>query len=74
MRLLIKTLFIAPILALAVMPARDAAACGGCFHEVNLQQTESTQVTGHRMILSVSKTQSTLWDQITYSGNPSSFA
>ena len=74
MRLPTKTLFLAPILALAVMPARDAAACGGCFHETGMQQTESTQVTGHRMILSVSKTQSTLWDQISYSGNPSSFA
>lgn len=47
-----------------------AHACGGCF----VQQTENTQVTGHRMVLSVSKTQTTLWDQISYSGNPSEFA
>jgi MYXO-CTERM domain-containing protein len=50
--------------------APDAAACGGCF----VQQSESTQVTGHRMILSVSSQSTTLWDQITYSGAPESFA
>ncbi len=48
----------------------DASACGGCF-----TPTENpTVVTDHRMILSVSKEQSTLYDQIKYSGNPSSFA
>lgn len=60
----------APVLALALTHARDASACGGCF----VQQSESTQVTGHRMILSVSPKSTTLWDQITYSGNPASFA
>ncbi|MEO7330551.1 MAG: DUF2330 domain-containing protein [Minicystis sp.] len=70
--------FIAPILlslsfaALAVLPARDAAACGGCFHE--MQDMESTQVSGHRMIFSISQSQTTLWDQISYVGNPASFA
>jgi hypothetical protein len=58
--------------ALALTPARDASACGGCFHE--MQDMESTQVSGHRMIFSVSATQSTLWDQISYAGNPASFA
>ena len=53
-----------------MLRASDAAACGGCF----IQQSESSQVTGHRMVLSVSKTQTTLWDQIKYAGNPSSFA
>jgi Uncharacterized protein conserved in bacteria (DUF2330) len=48
----------------------DAQACGGCF-----TPTENpTVVTDHRMILSVSKEQSTLYDQIKYSGSPSSFA
>ena len=48
----------------------DASACGGCF-----TPTENpTVVTDHRMILSVSKEQSTLYDQIKYSGSPSSFA
>jgi hypothetical protein len=55
---------------LGLLDARDASACGGCF----VQETESTQVTGHRMILSVSKDKTTLWDQIKYAGNPASFA
>jgi hypothetical protein len=58
-----------PLLALAAH-ARDASACGGCF----VSQSENTQVTGHRMIFSLSKTASTLWDQIKYSGNPKDFA
>ena len=48
----------------------EAGACGGCF-----TPTENpTVVTDHRMILSISKEQSTLYDQIRYSGSPSSFA
>lgn len=59
--------------ALALVPsyfASDAQACGGCL----IAQSESTQVTGHRMILSLSNDRTTLWDQITYAGDPSSFA
>src|SRR4051812_27103708 len=63
-----------PVLAFALSRAGDAAACGGCFQQPSIQQSENTQVTGHRMILSVSKTQTTLWDQISYMGAPSSFA
>ncbi|MDB4935036.1 MAG: hypothetical protein JWP87_2008 [Labilithrix sp.] len=48
----------------------DASACGGCF----IPTENPTVVTDHRMILSISKEQSTLYDQIKYSGNPSSFA
>lgn len=49
----------------------DANACGGCFHP----PTEvPTVVTDHRMLLSVAKDQSTLYDQIKYSGSPGSFA
>lgn len=61
------------LLPLAVAPAfvtTDAYACGGCI----VSQTETTQVTGHRMILSVSKDRTTLWDQISYTGEPQSFA
>jgi hypothetical protein len=58
------------MLALSAMTSHDAHACGGCF----VSQSESTQVTGHRMILAVSQTQTTLWDQITYSGDPADFA
>jgi MYXO-CTERM domain-containing protein len=50
---------------------RDASACGGCFHP---PEENPTIVTDHRMILSVSKQQSTLYDQIKYQGDPSSFA
>lgn len=48
----------------------DASACGGCF----IPTENPTVVTDHRMLLSVSKDQSTLYDQIKYAGNPSSFA
>ena len=54
--------------ALAQVP--DASACGGCF----IAQSENTVVTGHRMILSISQQQTTLYDQFGYSGDPSSFA
>lgn len=53
------------------LAAPDADACGGCFPPPGENQSV---VTDHRMILSVSKTQTTLYDQIQYSGNPSSFA
>ncbi|MDI1450892.1 DUF2330 domain-containing protein [Polyangium sp. 6x1] len=59
-----------PLVAAVVTDAHDAAACGGCVPP----QDESTQVTGHRMIFSVSQTETTLWDQIEYSGEPTSFA
>jgi MYXO-CTERM domain-containing protein len=49
---------------------QPAEACGGCF----VPPEENSQVTGHRMVLSVSKTQTTLYDQIEYSGEPESFA
>jgi hypothetical protein len=48
----------------------DAEACGGCF-----APTETpTVVTDHRMILSLSQSQSTLYDQIRYQGDPKAFA
>jgi hypothetical protein len=49
----------------------DARACGGCFHP---PAENPTVVTDHRMIFSISKTQSTLYDQIRYTGSPASFA
>ncbi|MEJ7731968.1 MAG: DUF2330 domain-containing protein [Polyangiaceae bacterium] len=58
-----------PLLALSATHAREAAACGGCF----VSQTENTQVSSHRMVLSVSPEETTLWDQIAYAGNPASF-
>jgi hypothetical protein len=53
-----------------VTPSRDAHACGGCF----VPPSESTVVTGHRMALSLSATQTVLWDQIQYAGDPAEFS
>ncbi len=66
-----KALWAAPIVAVAILlnPA-EADACGGCF----VPPEENTQVTGHRMIMSISMAQSTLYDQIEYTGSPESFA
>src|SRR5271165_6421809 len=50
---------------------RRAEACGGCFHPPTQNVTD---ITDERMLLSVSTTQSTLYDQIQYSGSPSNFA
>jgi MYXO-CTERM domain-containing protein len=47
----------------------DAHACGGCF---NRPETP-TVVTDHHMIFSISKFESTLYDQIQYTGAPESF-
>src|SRR5262245_53565191 len=59
----------AAVSTLAYAPV--ASACGGCFHGMDMR---STQVTGHRMIFSVSPMSTTLWDQITYVGAPEEFA
>jgi hypothetical protein len=71
----LRTLFAAVAsvaLALTLVPCLDAHACGGYFSVPT--QVQSTGVASHRMILSVSQTQSTLYDQVAYSGTPSSFA
>lgn len=49
---------------------RTATACGGCFSP----PTENTVVDGHRMAFAISKTQTVLWDQFNYSGDPKEFA
>ncbi len=51
--------------------SRPAEACGGCFHDPT---QNPTVVTDHRMVLSMSLAQTTLYDQIHYSGSPQSFA
>jgi hypothetical protein len=59
----------ATIAALGMMET-DAHACGGCF----IPPSENPSVvTDHRMIFSVSKEQTTLYDQIKYTGEPGSF-
>ncbi len=50
----------------------DALACGGCFHAPNPERP--TVVTDHRMVLSVGRGKSTLYDQIRYTGTPAEFA
>jgi hypothetical protein len=52
----------------------EASACGGCFSPPPSPTESPTVVTDHRMILSISQDQSTLYDQIKYSGNPEAFA
>src|SRR5688500_8561184 len=49
---------------------RVAHACGGCF----TPPETPTVVTDHRMVLTISKSQTTLYDQIRYQGDPSAFA
>jgi hypothetical protein len=61
----------AAIVSFAVAGERPASACGGCFHPPT--QTAS-DITDERMLLTVSPMQTTLYDQIQYSGTPSSFA
>ena len=63
------------VLALATFVARgvahrEARACGGCFTPSEVESV----ITDEKMILSVSMSQTTLYDQINYSGNPASFA
>jgi hypothetical protein len=58
-----------------VVDARDARACGGCFHPPpGPDEVDGTVVTDHRMVLSLSTTQTVLWDQIKYAGAPANFA
>lgn len=56
-----------------VVPA-DAYACGGCFGPPPPPSEQPSIVTDHRMVFSVSQGQTTLYDQIKYTGNPASFA
>ena len=53
---------------------RDANACGGCLQPPPPPTQTASDVTDERMLLAVSPTQSTLYDQLEYTGNPSSFA
>lgn len=70
MNVLKKAMIALSLTALPLSISPKAEACGGCFHE----PLDVTQVTGHRMIVSTSPTQTTLWDQISYAGDPKSFA
>ena len=56
--------------ALLMGSGPDARACGGCFAVTQ----SGTVVTDHRMIFSISPQQTTLYDEIEYTGSPASFA
>jgi hypothetical protein len=60
------------VLATASVPAIPsvAYACGGCFAATETQQI----VTDHRMAMAIGPSESILWDQIRYTGNPEDFA
>ena len=58
----------------AALWAPDAHACGGCFGPPTPPGQSVEVVTDHRMILSVSPQQTTLYDEIQYTGSPASFA
>lgn len=69
-RLTISLLMAATMAATFVATEPDARACGGCF----VPPENNTIVTDHRMILSVGRNQTTLYDQIRYTGDPKEFA
>src|SRR5262245_47600481 len=60
--------------ALSAALEREANACGGCFVPPQVSADSPSVVTDHRMILSVSKEQTTLYDEIRYAGNPKEFS
>jgi hypothetical protein len=62
--------------AALVVDSGDASACGGCFHEAPTPAkpvVESSIVSDHRMVFSISPQQTVLWDQIRYNGDPTEF-
>ncbi len=65
---------VAAVATLGIAAERDASACGGCFHPPTPPGEVESVITDHRMILSVSPVQTTLYDQIRYKGSPSTFA
>ena len=69
----IAQLSVATLAAAAAVfaPTGEAKACGGCFHDPT---DNPSVVTDHRMILTISENQTTLYDQVKYQGDPKSFA
>jgi hypothetical protein len=58
------------LLAGAIGAPRAASACGGCFNPPTAVQV----VTDHRMVLSLTRDRTVLWDQFRYSGRPEDFS
>lgn len=72
---LVATCALALASAWFIGDVREARACGGCFHPPpGPDEVDGTVVTAHRMVLSLSTTQTVLWDQIQYAGSPADFA
>ena len=59
-------------IALTLTQARDAAACGGCFHPAD--DVGGSVVTDHRMVFEITSQETILWDQVRYAGDPKEFA
>src|SRR5207302_1585480 len=57
----------------AVSIPNAARACGGCFSPPPPSPERSQVVTDHRMVLALSASETTLWDQIRYAGSPDEF-
>jgi MYXO-CTERM domain-containing protein len=64
----------ASTLSFVVLASGDAKACGGCFHEEAPATQSPSVVTDHRMVLAITPTMTTLWDQVQYVGDPGGFA
>jgi hypothetical protein len=62
--------FLLGALLAALAPVCDARACGGCFST----STSNSVVTDHKMILSLGREKTTLYDEMRYAGSPESFA
>lgn len=62
--------------ALALCAPSEANACGGgtFYEEEQVSSGETIATTGHRVVIALSKTQTVLWDQIEFTGNPTDFA
>jgi hypothetical protein len=67
---------LASSMALMVAGERDASACGGCIQPAPPPaETEvESVITDEKMIFSISQDQTTLYDEIEYSGSPKDFA
>lgn len=65
------------VVCASALAAGDVFACGGCFHPppdpTRSVQRGASVVTNHRMVLSLSTTETTLWDQISWAGAPEDF-
>lgn len=69
MRRTLAALVIAIATWIVAAQPRPADACGGCFSPGDAVTT----VDSHRMAIAIGAGESTLWDQIVYSGDPSDF-